>query len=156
MVKYDQQKFKDRFFEQIKGKQKFDIIQLSKKFDVNLVYIRNFLRDQLAEGVLKGELEGDVFYVEEGFKVMDMKERRIKFMKKNLPKFLAAHRSVKLKELSNNFKVPKEIVKSYLIKLVDDGKLRGYFEGEEFKRDFSLPDEMECPKCGEKFKLESL
>lgn len=154
LVKYNQQKLKSQFFNEVKETKTIDILSLSKKYDVNLLYVKNFLRDQITQGLLKGELKKDVFHVKKDFKIMDVKEKRIKFMYENIGKFIAPHRSIKIKEISNNFKVPKEIVVGYLKKLINQDILRGYIEESDiFIRDLSIPKDIICPNCKEKIKL---
>ena len=134
-----------------------DVLELARKYDVNYVYVKNFLRDQISQGLLKGELKKDVFYLDENFEIMDIKERRIKFMRENIGKFLTAYRSIKIKEIAGNFKVPNDLIISYMRKLMDQGILMGYFEGDSFIRDLSQKTkEIECPNCKEKINLKDL
>ncbi len=156
-VKYNQQRFKNNFFEELKQLQEKDInvLSLSRKFDVNFIYVKNFLRDQISQGLLKGEMKDDIFYMDEDFKIMDLKEKRIEFMKQNVGKFISPHRWIKIKDIANNFKIPKDIVILYMKKLINEGVIRGYIEGESFIRDLSLPKEIECPHCNKKFNPEN-
>lgn len=155
--KYNQQKFKKDFFEQIKGQRTIDILKMATEYDVNLVYVKNFLRDQLSQGLLKGELKKDIFYVQEDFKIIDIKEKRINFMKENMPKFISAYKSLKIKDIASNFKVPKEVVLSHLTKLLEKKQLKGYLEEDTFYRDFSVDrEEVNCPNCGKTINLNDL
>lgn len=143
--------FKRKFFEEIKQKHEINILDLSQKYNVNLLFVKNYLRDQLSQGFLKGELKEDIFYIKEGFKALEGKQNRITFFKKNLGSFIAPYQIIKLKEISSNFGVPKNIVKIYMTKLINEKALKGYFEKDTFYRDLSLSEEMECPYCKKKF-----
>ncbi|MHA1342568.1 MAG: hypothetical protein ACTSQG_01160, partial [Promethearchaeota archaeon] len=157
IIKYNQQRFKNRFLEEIKDGREVNIFNLSSKYDVNLIYVKNYLRDQISQGLLQGELKDDIFYIKEGFKIMDVKERRIKFMQENIGKFISPHRSIKIKDISSNFKVPKNIVMAYLKKLIDQGVIRGFFEGDTFFRDLSLHlEKINCPYCAKEIDLRDL
>ena len=148
VISYNQKKFKNKFFDELKENKikEINILQFARKYDVNLNYVKNYLREQISEGLLKGELKGDIFYINEDFKVMDIKERRIEFMKQNIGRFISPHRSIKIREISSNFKVPKIITQLYIKKLINEETLRGYLVGETFIRDLSLPET--CPHCG--------
>ena len=152
-VKYNQRKFKKYFFNELQELQEEEIhlLSLSRKYDVNFIFVKNYLRDQIASGLLRGEMKDDIFYIQEDFKIMDLKERRIEFMRLNVGKFISPHRWIKIKDIVNNFKIPKDVVISFLKKLINEGVLRGYIEGETFIRDLSLPEEIECPHCKKKF-----
>jgi len=165
LVSYNQKRFKSKFYNQLRENKNtidFNILNIAQKYDVNLLYVKNYLRDQISQGLLKGELKGDIFYIKEDFKVMDIKERRIVFMKENFGRFIAPHRSIRLKEISANFKVPKDVVKIYIKKLINEKALNGYIQGDTFIRDLSLPEpellpeEIECPHCGKEIKLNNI
>jgi len=155
MVKYNQNRLKNQFYTELKENdvREINILQYAHKFDVNLMYFKNYLRDQISEGLLKGELKGDVFYIEEGFKLLDIKERRLEFMKKNIGRFISPHRWIKIREISNNFKVPKNITILFMKQLINEGILKGYIEGETFIRDLSLQSEVKCPYCNKEIDL---
>ncbi len=144
MSRYNITLFKKKFFEEIKGKQDINIVSLAQHYDINLFFVKNFLRDQISQGTLKGELKGDFFEIEEGYKIIDayksVKQKRIEFMKENFGKFLAPYRIIKVKEIANNFKVPLQIVKLHMTNLLNEGALRGYFERDVFIRDTSTPE----------------
>jgi len=153
VIKYNQKKFKSKFFDEIKENRskEINILNFARKYDVNLIYVKNYLRDQISEGLLKGELKGDVFLIKEDFKIMDIKERRIEFMKQNIGRFISPHRSIKIREISSNFKVPRTITMLYIKKLINEEVLRGYLVGETFIRDLSLPEN--CPHCNKRIDL---
>ncbi len=153
VIKYNQSKFRGKFFDEIKENKskEINILQFARNYDVNLNYVKNYLRDQISEGLLKGELKGDIFFINEDFKIMDIKERRIEFMKQNIGRFISPHRSIKIREISSNFKVPRNITMLYIKKLINEEVLRGYLVGETFIRDLSLPET--CPHCNKKIDL---
>ena len=156
-VKYNQHRFKNKFFEELKELKvnEINVLSLSRKYDVNFVYVKNYLRDQISQGLLKGEMKDDIFYIADDFKIMDIKEKRIEFMKENIGRYISPHRWIKIKDIANNFKIPRDIVIRYMKKLINNGVIRGYIEGDTFIRDLSLPKEIECPHCNKKFNPEN-
>ncbi|MFO8020406.1 MAG: hypothetical protein R6U96_17425, partial [Promethearchaeia archaeon] len=126
-AKYARTEFKKNFFKEIEGKRQIDILTLSNKYNINLLFIKNYLRDLISQGLLKGELKNNIFEINEDFEIKSMKEKRMEFFKQNLGKHLTAHRRVSLSTLSDNFKIPKKIIKRYMINLIDKGVLKGYF-----------------------------
>ncbi len=142
--KYNVSLFKRKFYDEIKGKPDVNIITISQKYDISLFFVKNYLRDQISQGMLKGELKGDIFEIEEGYKIIDstksVKQKRIEFMKENFGKFIAPYRIIKVKEIANNFKVPTQIVKLHMTNLLNEGALRGYFESDVFIRDTSTSE----------------
>ncbi|MFO8019024.1 MAG: hypothetical protein R6U96_10335, partial [Promethearchaeia archaeon] len=93
----------------------------------------------------------------EDFEIKSMKEKRMEFFKQNLGKHLTAHRRVSLSTLSDNFKIPKKIIKRYMINLIDKGVLKGYFDKGTYIRDISkpvlLPEKIKCPHCEKEINL---
>jgi len=153
VIKYNQSKFRNKFFDEIKENKskEINILQFARKYDVNLNYVKNHLRNQISEGLLKGDLKNDVFFIHGDFEVKDLRERRIEFMKQNIGRFVSPHRSIKIREISSNFKVPRSITMLYIKKLINEEILRGYLVGETFIRDLSLPET--CPHCNKKIDL---
>ena len=156
-IKYNQQRFKSKFFGELKVSKEKEInaLSLSKKYDVNFAYVKNYLRDLISQGLLKGEMKDDNFLIAQDFKIMDVKEKRIEFMKENIGRYISPHRWIKFKDIATNFKIPKDVVLLYMKKLINEGVIRGYIEGDTFIRDLSLPKEIECPHCKQKFNPEN-
>jgi hypothetical protein len=152
-VKYNQQRFKKRFFEELKElkEKEINVLSISRRYDVNFIYVKNYLRDQISEGLLKGEMKDDIFYIKDDFKIMDIKEKRIEFMKQSIGRFISPHRWIKFRDIASNFKIPKDVVMHIMKKQINEGVLRGYIEGDTFIKDLSLPEEIECPHCNKKF-----
>ncbi|MGV9173524.1 MAG: hypothetical protein ACOC44_00565 [Promethearchaeia archaeon] len=149
--KYARTEFKKDFFKEIEGKSKIDILTLSKKYHINLLFIKNYLRDLISQGLLKGELVDNIFEINEDFEIKSMKEKRMKFFKENLGKYLTAHRRITLNTLSENFKIPKKVIKQYMVNLLNKGVLKGYFDKNVYIRDISKPvllhEKLTCPHC---------
>lgn len=156
-AKYARTEFKKNFFREIEGKLEIDILRLSNKYDINLLFIKNYLRDLISQGLLKGELVDNIFEINEDFEIKSQKEKRMEFFKKNLGKYLTAHRRISLNTLSENFQIPKNIIKRYMVDLLNKGILKGYFDKNLYIRDISkpvlLPDKVQCPHCKEDISL---
>lgn len=157
-AKYARSEFKKDFFKEIEGKSRIDILALANKYNINLLFIKNYLRDLIAQGLLKGGLKNNVFEINEDFEIKSMKEKRMEFFKQNIGKYLTAHRRISLSTLSENFKVPKNIIKRYMIDLIDKGVLKGYFDKETYIRDISKPIlikelQIKCPYCKKEINL---
>ena len=149
---YKKSKFKSEFISETKGKTEVNVLELSKKYELNTLTIKKELEKFISEGILKGELKEDTFMIDKKFGVMDVQERRMKFMKENLKKFISPYKWIVINDISKKFKVPKYIVKEYLEKEILEGKINGFIDGDALIRELSAlkynkKDVFECPYC---------
>ena len=153
---YNQRRFQKEFPELMREREEINILNLANKYGINLVYIKNFLRDQMTQGYLKGELVGDIFEIKSEFKDLDTKEQSMEFFKENVQTFVAPHSLIKIREIANYFKLPKNVVKLSLSKMIAEGKIRGFLQGNALIRSFKSSQEIECPHCKKKIDLTEL
>ncbi len=150
--KYKQSRFRSEFISATKGKSEINIMELSQQYDLSTIRLKKELKNFIAEGMIKGELKEEVFIIDEKFGVMDVHERRMKFMKENLKKFLSAYSIISLNDISKRFKVPKVIVKEFIEKSIANDDIKAFIEGENLIRELSVlkynkKNVFQCPHC---------
>ncbi|MHA1149080.1 MAG: PCI domain-containing protein [Promethearchaeota archaeon] len=153
ITQYNKRKFKKSFSEDIEKMEEVNILHLSNKYNVNLIYIKNFLRDQITQGNLKGDLIGDVFKIKAKMKILDTKEKNVVNFNQNIKRFIAPHSIIKFRDISRHFKLPKNFIKQKIIQLIDKGELTGFIQGSNLVRSAFSIDEIECPYCGKEIRL---
>jgi len=153
---YNKFKFKKSFMKEIQDKEEINIMQLANKYDINHLFIKNFLMDLITQGRIKGELYGDIFRIKYIAKTTDSKEEKIENFKKQFDNFISSHSLIKIKDISKRFQVPKSFVKAYILNLIRKGKLKGFLQGNTYIQSVFSIEEINCPHCGKKIDLNEL
>ncbi|MHA1733286.1 MAG: PCI domain-containing protein [Promethearchaeota archaeon] len=125
------------------------------KYNLDEPFVRGLLEDMVERGEVAGRVDRGVFYLKDGFQILPEKERRVKSLERNLVKFISPYKFVGLAKIGKNFKLPTSVVEKVVHKMILDGKVHGFLDGNVLVRDASalaldLADLPECPFCGGK------
>lgn len=153
---YNKFKFKRNFLKEIQDKEEINIINIAKKYDINHIFLKNFLTDLITQGIIRGELYGDIFKIRYVSKIKTSKEEKIENFKENFNNFISSHSLIKIKEISKRFEVPKSFVKAYVLNLIKAGKLKGFLQGNTYVQSVFSVNEINCPHCGKKIDLNDI
>lgn len=147
--------FKNNFVRMYRGYSEFDLKELSEKHNIDYDDMKDIFEDLIADGVIKGNLRGQHFELNPNFQIRSVEEANVEKFKENIIDYIKPYRWLSVTKTAKYFGVPEEIARSYIVKLLEDGAVKGFLDGDSLVRELSvisadLSDLPECPYCDSK------
>lgn len=148
-------KFKSDFVEKMKDVREFDLEKISKDYDVTIETIRKLFEEYVKTGILRGKLEGNVFVLDTDFEIKPLYEKNLEIFEKSIVDYVKPFRWLNIPKTAKNFDIKEADAAAIMSRLVKDGKIKGFIDGNNLIREMGLisvdlSDLPECPHCDSK------
>jgi len=147
--------FKLNFVKNFRDIKEFDLNEISRKFKIELNDLKEIFGQLMADGVIKGDFEGDKFILDEGFQIQTIEEANINKFKESIVEYVKPYRWLNIPKTAKYFQIPESVALQEIQKLIKEKKIVGFLDGENLVRELSLisadmTDFPECPFCENK------